>query len=185
MPPQLQPAAPNRARDRFISLPEELQGVPTAAEEVTAGIPTVFEDLVQEGAGLRGRIACWCVAEGIDRKALELHLRERETTTPLHSFPDVVYGRYESVRPSGEIITGDIFYFDYGVIVLWNLTPDIERVVVRSVVGPVLVDPLPSNEVEVDEFSFHYTASEKPNISNDTFTSRSSLFWLVAVHYTV
>ena len=64
-------------------------------------MPTIFEDLVQpDGEGMRGRITTYCVAESIDRKALELHLRERNTTAPQHSFPDVLYGRYESVRVS-------------------------------------------------------------------------------------
>ena len=169
-----QPVAPNRARDRFISLPDELQGPeapPPAAEEAAAGVPTIFEDLVEnEIAGARGRITTYCVAEGLDRKELELRLRERDSTAPLHSFPDVLYGRYESVKPTGEVSSGDVFYFDYGVIVLWNLAPEDERTVIKNLVTPALVDPLPMNEVEKDEFSFHYTASEKPHIQNDTFT---------------
>jgi hypothetical protein len=98
LPPQ--PALPNRARDRFVSLPDELQGAPSAAEDAAVGVPTIFEDLVQagEGDGMRGRITTYCVAEAIDRKALELHLRERDATAPQHSFPDVLYGRYESVK---------------------------------------------------------------------------------------
>jgi uncharacterized Rmd1/YagE family protein len=167
-----QPAAPARARDRFISLPDELHPAPPVlAEEAAAGVPTIFEDLVQgDVAGARGRITTYCVAESIDRKALELRLRERDATLPLHSFPDVIYGRYETVRSSGEVACGDVFYFDYGVIVLWNLAPEEERTVIRGLVAPALVDPLPATEVERDEFSFHYTASEKPHIQNDTFT---------------
>jgi len=66
---------------------------------------------------------------------------------------------------------GDVFYFDYGVVVLWGLDPEGERAVVRGLVAPALVDPLDASEVEVDEFNFHYTLSEKPHIQNDTFTS--------------
>lgn len=161
-------------RDRFVSLPDELQiGITPSEDAVAAGVPTIFEDLV-EGSGVRGRITTYCVAESIDRKALELHLRERDSTSPLHSFPDVIYGRYEAVGANGSDATlGDVFYFDYGVIVIWNLSPEDERAVVRGLVAPALVDPLPVDEVEVDEFSFHYTASEKPHIQNDVFTSES------------
>ena len=97
-----QPAAPNRARDRFISLPDELHPLPAVpAEEAAAGVPTIFEDLVEgDIVGARGRITTYCVAEAIDRKQLELRLRERDSTVPLHSFPDVLYGRYESMRVS-------------------------------------------------------------------------------------
>lgn len=33
-----------------------------------------------------------------------------------------------------------------------------------------MIDPLPAMEVEVDEFAFNYTATDKPHIQNDTFT---------------
>lgn len=167
-----QPAAPNRARDRFISLPDELHPTaPTTIDAQEAAVPTIFEDLVESDiVGRRGRITTYCIAESIDRKELELRLRERDSTAPLHSFPDVLYGRYESIKPSGEVSCGDVFYFDYGVIVLWNLAPEDEWAVIRQLVRPALVDPLPANEVEKDEFSFHYTATEKPHIQNDTFT---------------
>lgn len=34
----------------------------------------------------------------------------------------------------------------------------------RNIVVPCEDNPLPSREVEVDEFIYHYTASEKPHI---------------------
>lgn len=93
---------PGRSRDRFISLPDELQGeqgpplgpggLPLEAP------PTIFEDLIEEGAGMRGRITVYCVAESIDRKALELRLRERGGSALLHQYPDVLYGLYESAK---------------------------------------------------------------------------------------
>ena len=70
---------------------------------------------------------------------------------------------------------GDVFYFDYGVLALWGLTERAEREVVRGLAGPCLVDALPAGEVEVDEFSYHYTLSEKPHIQNDTFTSEAGV----------
>lgn len=73
-----------------------------------------------------------------------------------------------------DLITGDVFYFDYGVLVMWGLTEPAEREVIRSLAGPALVDPLPPREVEVDEFRFHYTMHEKPHIQNDTFTSEAA-----------
>jgi len=163
-----QPGPPNRVRDRFVSLPDELP----PAEEVSTGVPTIFEDLV-EGSGVRGRITTYCISESIDRKELELYLRERDSSALLHSFPDVIYSRYQARgRLDEPVVWGDVFYFDYGVIVCWNLSPEDERAVVRDLVSPALVDPLPDGEVEVDEFSFHYTVSEKPHIQNDVFTSK-------------
>lgn len=65
-----------------------------------------------------------------------------------------------------------MFYFDYGVVVIWGLSQAAEREVIRSLAGPALVDPLSPQEVEIDEFNFYYTANERPHIQNDTFTSR-------------
>jgi uncharacterized Rmd1/YagE family protein len=167
---------------------------------------------------MRGRITVYCVAESIDRKALELRLRERGGSFLLHQYPDVLYGLFESskvnvagergnqkgsakrqqrgagtmqekeeqeaacrllqplahrcrwpprlsvrthctapvVLPArlqdGEYIKGEVFYFDYGCLAFWGLTERQEREVMRSLVGPCLIDALPAGEVEVDEF---------------------------------
>jgi uncharacterized Rmd1/YagE family protein len=45
-----------------------------------------------------------------------------------------------------------------------------EQDVLRNIVVPCEENPLPSREVEVDEFQFQYSATERPNISNDTIT---------------
>ncbi|KFM27910.1 Sporulation protein RMD1 [Auxenochlorella protothecoides] len=118
---------------------------------------------------MRGRITIYCIAESLDRKSLELRLRERGGVALLHTFPDVLYGQYEDYE-GDELVTGDVFYFDYGVIVCWGLSQAAERDVIRSLAGPALVDPLSTQEIEVDEFNFHYTVHEKPHIQNDTFT---------------
>lgn len=61
---------------------------------------------------------------------------------------------------------GDILYFDYGCIAFWGLTEKQEQDVLRNMVVPCEENPLPVGEVEIDEFQFHYTASEKPHIQN-------------------
>lgn len=39
-----------------------------------------------------------------------------------------------------------------------------EQDILRNIVVPCEENPLPTREVEVDEFIFNYTASEKPHI---------------------
>lgn len=39
-----------------------------------------------------------------------------------------------------------------------------EQDILRNIVVPCEENPLPAREVEVDEFTYHYTASEKPHI---------------------
>ena len=47
---------------------------------------------------------------------------------------------------------GECFYFDYGAVAFWNLSERQEREVIRTLLGPCLVDSLTQNEIEVDEF---------------------------------
>lgn len=61
--------------------------------------PPAPQDLLPEdGAARRGRITIYCVAENIDRKALELRLRERGGNYLLQQYPDVLYGQIESTQ---------------------------------------------------------------------------------------
>ena len=48
----------------------------------------------EEASGTRGRITIYCVAETLNRDLLTKKLRERGPQFLLHSYPDVLYGRY-------------------------------------------------------------------------------------------
>ena len=45
-----------------------------------------------------------------------------------------------------------------------------EQDVLKNLVVPCELNPLPVREVEIDEFDVRYTANEKMNIQNDTIT---------------
>jgi uncharacterized Rmd1/YagE family protein len=45
-----------------------------------------------------------------------------------------------------------------------------EQDVLKNLVVPCEVNPLPVHEVEIDEFGVRYTANEKMHIQNDTIT---------------
>lgn len=164
-----QPPPQYRVKDRFVSLPDEVQGQSRLSDEFLTqdrGVPTIFDDL-EQGSEVRGRITSYCVAESLDRKELVEGLRMKKIAT--QSYPEVVYARHESMTDDGRLSYADVFYFDYGVVVTWNMSLQEERALLRSMFA-TFVDPLPGTEVEVDEFLFHYTLSEKPHIQNDTFT---------------
>lgn len=38
---------------------------------------------------------------------------------------------------------GEVFYFDYGVLAMWGLMEKQERDVIRNIVTPCMLDPLP------------------------------------------
>ena len=117
--------------------------------------------------GTRGRITMYCVAESLDRKMLDKKLKERGPRFLLHSYSESLYGQYGSL---GEEPVGDVFYFDYGVVAFWGLSPKQENDILDNVVRPCEENALQPSEVEVDEFQFHYVANERPHIQNDTIT---------------
>ena len=158
-----QPPQQNRIKDRFVSLPES-EG--DEDRKVTER-PSIFDDL-EQGGDVSGRITSYCVAESIDRKVLEetLHLMN----VSMQAYPEALYARHEYMGERGNLTVADVFYFDYGVVVMWNMSLQQERVLLQKVLKPAMIDALASAEMEIDEFLFHYTLSEKPHIQNDIFT---------------
>jgi uncharacterized Rmd1/YagE family protein len=177
-----QPPPQYRVKDRFVSLPDadldkdhdgafyhRLSDEFRREEDYIS--QAVFQDIEQGNFGdVRGRITSYCVAETIDRALLTESLR-KNSVTGIQIFPEVVYARHKSISlRSGREIYNDVFYFDYGTVVIWNMSLEDERMLIETIVKPACVDLLDSSEVEVDEFLFHYTMSERPHIQNDVFT---------------
>ncbi|KAJ9065002.1 sporulation protein rmd1 [Entomophthora muscae] len=73
---------------------------------------------------------------------------------------------------------GEVFIFDYGVTVLWGLTQKQEQEVLRFL-KPFEEDKIDEDDIETDEFHFHYNSSSQPKIYNDVITLRSSTSYLV------
>lgn len=45
-----------------------------------------------------------------------------------------------------------------------------ENTVVRGIAAQVQEQPLDPTEIEIDEFQFNFSATEKPHVQNDTVT---------------
>lgn len=58
----------------------------------------------------------------------------------------------------------------YGTVVFWGISAADEQAVLQSVVNPCKQDPFQLSEVEIDEFTFHYSMYEPPHIQNDVIT---------------
>ncbi|KAI9209875.1 uncharacterized protein BJ171DRAFT_418314 [Polychytrium aggregatum] len=67
---------------------------------------------------------------------------------------------------------GECFFFDYGVVVFWGLTEKEEKRLLQEL-SPFEEDKLVDQEVETEEFHFHYNPSHLPRIYNDIITLRS------------
>ena len=71
--------------------------------------------------------------------------------------------------------TRDIFFFEYGMTVMWGLTPEEETTVLKNVVEKCGVGPFDSSDIEMDEFSFQCEPRAQPRIANDTIVLTTSM----------
>lgn len=60
---------------------------------------------------------------------------------------------------------GELFFFDYGVVVMYGLTEEEERDVLR-LMKPFEEDKINEDEVETEELHFHYNTGNQPRIYN-------------------
>lgn len=58
---------------------------------------------------------------------------------------------------SGTAKTKIAFFFEYGIVVFWGLTPKEERTAMRELVSTCELDPLPVTSIEVDSFFFTFS----------------------------
>jgi len=152
-------------KERFVPLAVEDFGSEGDSDMEPTG-PEIFQDI--ETLQMRGRVTIYCAAESVDLKAVERKILE----TCLHEgklekYPEVIYCQHQKMF--GAQSEGDVFFFDYGVVACWGLDEEEEKVVM-AFTESCLVDPLDEESAEIDEFTFQYTASEKPHIQNDTVT---------------
>ncbi|KAF0453056.1 DUF155-domain-containing protein [Gigaspora margarita] len=71
---------------------------------------------------------------------------------------------------------GEVFYFDYGVVVFWNMTEDQEKLILDDLaMSKVSVRSLKSEDIECETFHFQYdyTSNRQPRIFNDMITLKS------------
>lgn len=167
-----QSTAPARQKDKFVPLPDDRdegkkhsQGPEEDLEPIRP--LAIFEDISQEEQTptTRGRITVVCGAESFNRTSLEQVLKDRYFQHTIHPYAEVVHAS-AGMQP----LAGDIFFFDYGVVVFWGMTRAEEQEIIRNVIAVCQRDPLPVKEVEVDEFEYNYSILEPPHIQNDVIT---------------
>ncbi|CAG8528779.1 8474_t:CDS:10 [Dentiscutata erythropus] len=71
---------------------------------------------------------------------------------------------------------GEVFFFDYGVVVFWNMTEDQEKIILDDIaMSKVSVRSLKADDIECETFHFQYdlTSTRQPRIFNDMITLKS------------
>eukprot|EP00128_Syssomonas_multiformis_P014410 Colp12_sorted_trinity150504_noHs@30868 len=122
---------------------------------------------------ITGRVTVFCTAKSYNFPELRRHLKEnyqkfnyRHHEQPM-LFQEAMYCHY--VRGDASELTtpgGDLFYFDYGCIVMWGLTEAQERDVLYELIQ-FEQETLDKADVQHDEFLFHYNEKQQPRIYND------------------
>lgn len=189
--PPLSSAALRRNRDKLVDLLEEGQlaklgranlggdgsqeGTPTGNGLAATGsspvgldelLPAMSEDQTAAAAGSStGRITIYCTATSYDLKGLKEHLQAGGYRC--EDYPEVLHSRY--VNRNG-VAAGDIFLFDFGTVVFWDLSGAQEQKILKQSLQRFEEGKLPRAKVETETFAFRLVPGAKPSIQNDLIT---------------
>ncbi|KAI8593263.1 hypothetical protein BDZ88DRAFT_474291 [Geranomyces variabilis] len=73
---------------------------------------------------------------------------------------------------------GECLFFAYGVVVMWGLSEQEERIVLKEL-EPFEEEKLAADDVELEEFVFHYNAYYQPRIYNDIITLKNPANYMI------
>lgn len=132
--------------------------------------PSGIEEYEPDQPTITGRITTCCTAAAYNIKELKEHMEVLGYRCK--EYPEVVHCRL--VRGAGES-TGEIFLFEYGVAVFWDLTALQEESVLQNNVKKFEQQVLAPDVVEQDMFEFRYVPYSKPYIQNDVITMSPNL----------
>ncbi|KAG0251725.1 hypothetical protein BG011_007422 [Mortierella polycephala] len=74
--------------------------------------------------------------------------------------------------------TPEVFYFDYGVVVIWGMSEKEESRLLQEL-SSFEEEKLGDEDVETEEFSYHYNSQYQPRIYNDVITLKSAGNYMV------
>ncbi|KAI8584718.1 hypothetical protein K450DRAFT_217673 [Umbelopsis ramanniana AG] len=204
-PARSKPKQPNRTTKTSQKLklfPEEDEQTLMTSEDLDA---TVYDQIAQIPHGFarleaerlskidRGhlpRVTAYCTASAyrMDEMVKFLQSKKASNGAAPKRFDECVFTPYSFKYPlspprdNGETNTGSIFpkvfLFDYGVVVFWGMTLEEEQKFMREI-EPFEEERLETDDVEVEEFQFHYNEQYQPRIYNDVITLRHPQNYLV------
>lgn len=73
---------------------------------------------------------------------------------------------------AADIPVGQIFFFDYGVTVIWGLSEADEQFILREIV-PFEIDKTPVNQMQIESFQFYHCFDSHAKVCNDIISLRS------------
>eukprot|EP00123_Amoebidium_parasiticum_P006014 comp17070_c0_seq1/m.15814 comp17070_c0_seq1/g.15814 ORF comp17070_c0_seq1/g.15814 comp17070_c0_seq1/m.15814 type:complete len:349 (-) comp17070_c0_seq1:260-1306(-) len=129
----------------------------------------------------KGRVTVYCTAGAYDKKALRDYLEKKQkrlSGPPPKLYQDVLYVEYVDMQDihtgeGGDELMKEIFYFDYGVLVMWGMTVKQEQETVREL-EPFEISKLDGEDVDIDEFDFVVDKNVQPRMMDDVITINNS-----------
>ncbi|KAJ3040697.1 hypothetical protein HDV00_010590 [Rhizophlyctis rosea] len=73
---------------------------------------------------------------------------------------------------------GECLFFDYGVVVMWGLSESEEEEILKELAG-FEEEKLAEDDVEVENFHFHYNTQYQPRIYNDIITLKNPANYMI------
>ncbi|EFJ48325.1 hypothetical protein VOLCADRAFT_91114 [Volvox carteri f. nagariensis] len=137
-----------------------------AAEALATSSPTSPHGGLDTGVAITIRIAFYAVAAAFDRRQLETRLRAVYGSQAVRKYPDVIHcqlGRGREDQPGT-----DVFFFDYGVVACWGLSPEVERDLVQNVAVQCAVQPLSERDQERDVFRCTFATNPSNGVHQQT-----------------
>ncbi|KAI0181088.1 DUF155-domain-containing protein [Hypoxylon sp. FL1284] len=95
-----------------------------------------------------------------DESAVDDHPRSRPERRPQHDANFDIH-----------VHTPEVFLFDYGVVVIWGMSPAHEQRFLKDI-AKFELEKLETDDVETECFNFYYTNEYQPRIYNDFITLR-------------
>lgn len=118
------------------------------------------------------RVSAYSTSKSYQLVDLLVYLKEKESGCPTEPviYDEVIYTPYSMKDTiTHEIVEGDVFYFEYGVVVMWGFQKDQERRIVHDL-QLFELDRLKPSEVETEHLLYYYDPQELPRIWNDVIT---------------
>jgi uncharacterized Rmd1/YagE family protein len=81
-------------------------------------------------------------------------------------------------RQNQAIVSSDVFFFQYGVTVIWGMSVADERRLLRDI-AKFETEKLGDEDVQVENFNFYVTSSYQPRIYNDFIALRDGRNYMV------
>lgn len=110
-----------------------------------------------------------------------------EDLISLHSGPILEVGEGDSddrslynfvAQQNQAILTSDVFLFQYGVVVIWGMSLEDERHLLRDI-SKFETEKLSDDDIQVENFNFYVTSSYQPRIYNDFITLKDGKHYMV------